>query len=241
VVDLTSLDLASGAVWDALLDLATKQPQGWTLVGAQMVALHGHERGRILARSTVDADLLVNVRAVQEGTAQLSQLLIDSGFELEGVDAFGVGHRFTDGRVKIDVLAPDGLAKGKPELTITIPPAHTVSVPGGTQALRRSRPVEIKRGERTGHIPRPDLLGAILVKTRAVEVDDLPEAQLSDLAFLLGLIEDPRQLATQFQGKERGWLRRRKELLEREHPAWRDLPQEEADGGHIAFRIMTGL
>ena len=240
MVDLTGLDPASGAVWDALLDLATKQPEGWTLVGAQMVCLHGYERGRILARSTVDADLLVNVRAVQDGTAQFSQLLVDSGFELDGVDAFGVGHRFTDGRVKIDVLAPDGLAKGKPGLT-TIPPARTVSVPGGTQALQRSRPVEIRRSERIGHIPRPDLLGAILVKARAVEVDDVPEAQLSDLAFLLGLAEDPRQLATRFLGKERSWLRRRKELLDRGHSAWRDLPQEEADGGHIAFRIMTGL
>jgi hypothetical protein len=240
VVDLTAIDSASGAVWDALLDLASRQPTGWTLVGAQMVSLHGRERGRVPPSATVDADVLVNVRVVQDATARFCKLLVDSGYELEGVDAFGIGHRFTDGRVKIDVLAPDGLAKGKAHLT-TIPPARTVSVPGGTQALRRSRFVDIKRGKRAGQIPCPDILGAILVKARAAEVDDVPESQLSDLAFLLGLVEDPRQLANKFQGKERSWLRRRKELLDRNHRAWWDLPDEDADNGQIAFRIMAGV
>ncbi|MBW1808879.1 MAG: hypothetical protein JRJ19_01980 [Deltaproteobacteria bacterium] len=205
-----------------------------------MVALHGREHGRIPPRATQDADVLVNLRIVQDGTARFSRLLVQSGYELEGVDAFGVGHRFTDGRVKIDVLAPDGLAKGKTQL-ITIPPARTVSVPGGTQALRRSRRVDIKRGVRTGQIQCPDLLGAVLVKARAVEVADLPESQLIDLVFLFALIDDPRQLIGQFQGREQSWLRRRKELLDREHRAWRYLSVEDADNGHIAFRIMAGL
>jgi len=240
MVDLTAIDSASGAVWDALLDLASRQPTGWTLVGAQMVALHGRERGRVPPRGTVDADVLVDVRIVENATARFSKLLVDSGYELEGVDAFGVGHRFTDGRVKIDVLAPDGLERGKAHLT-TIPPARTISVPGGTQALGLSRLVDIKRGSRTGQISCPDLLGAILLKARAVEVDDVPESQLSDLAFLLGLVEDPRQLASQFQGKERTWLRRREELMDRYQRAWRNLPDEDADNGHIAFRIMAGF
>lgn len=240
MVDLTALDSSSGAVWDALLDLASRQPEGWTLIGALMVSLHGRENGRIPPRATLDADILVDARVVQDGTTKFSQLLVDSGYELEGVDAFGVGHRFSDGRVKIDVLAPDGLSKSKTRLT-TIPPARTVSVPGGTQALRRSRFVDIKRGLRTGRIPCPDLLGAILVKTRAVEVHDMPESQLSDLAFLLVLAENPRWLANQFQGRERSWLRRRKELLDRDHRAWRDLPDQDVDNGHSAFRIMAGF
>jgi hypothetical protein len=239
VLDLSGLDATAGPAWDALLDLASRKPEGWTLIGAQMVAVHGWERGRNLPRATVDVDVLVNVRVIQDGTAGFSRVLVADGYELEGVDAFGIGHRFSNGRIKVDVLAPDGLAGGKTRLT-TVPPARTVSVPGGTQALRRSRQVEIKRGSRAGQIPCPDLLGAILLKARAVEVGDVPEAQLSDLAFLLGLVEDPRRLGQQLQGRERGWLRRRRKLLDRSDKAWRDLPEEMADNGCIAFRILSG-
>jgi hypothetical protein len=142
--------------------------------------------------------------------------------------------------VKIDVLAPDGLDKRRARLT-TVPPARTISVPGGTQALQRSRFVEVCLGELTGRVPRPDLLGAILIKARAVEVDDVPEAQLGDLAFLLTLVPDPRILSDQLRGKERSWLRRRRELLERTARPWRGLPDENADNGHITFCILTGL
>lgn len=150
-----------------------------------------------------------------------------------------VGHRLTDGRVKVDVLAPDVRVRNQKTLT-TIAPARTVCVPGGTQALHRSRPLGIKRGERTGQVPRPDLLGALLIKTRAVDVDDLPDAQRRDLAFLLSLVEDPRSLASGLKGKERSWLRRRAELLDPGHPAWRTLADEEAANGRTALRILTG-
>jgi hypothetical protein len=240
MADLTDMDPASGAVWDALLDLSARQPRGWTLVGAQMVILLGHESGRVLPRATADADLVVDVRSVRGGTAQLSSLLVDIGFELEGVDAFGVGHRFGKGDARIDVLAPDGLPKSNKRLTTTIPPAHTVSVPGGTQALHRTRLVDIQRDQRVGQVPCPDLLGAILVKARAVDVADLPEAQLSDLAFLFGLVEDPRRLSTDLQGNERNWLKRRAELLNRDHPAWRSVPEDAVSDAYIAMRILSG-
>jgi hypothetical protein len=55
------------------------------------------------------------------------------------------------------------------------------------------------------------------------------------------LISDPRALATQLRGKERSWLRRRKDLLERAAQPWWRLPDEDADNGHIALRIITGL
>lgn len=240
MVDLTDLKSIPGEIWDALLDLASQRPDGWCLIGAQMVSLHGREYGRTPPRGTVDADVLVNVRIVQNQMARFARLLVNSGYDLEGVDTTGIGHRFTNGRVKIDLLAPDGLAKVKANLT-TIPPARTVSVPGGTQALNRSHLVDVKRGNRTGKIPCPNLLGAILIKSRAVEVDDVPESQLSDLAFLFSLVEDPRLLTSQFQGKERSWLRRRKELLDRDHRAWRRLTDKEADNGNIALRIMAKL
>jgi hypothetical protein len=39
-------------------------------------------------------------------------------------------------------------------------------------------------------LPRPNLLGAILVKTRAIAVDDAKDSQRIDVAFLLTLVED---------------------------------------------------
>jgi hypothetical protein len=43
------MDLPRGpmdGLWARLLDLAAAHPEGWTLVGAQMVALHAYERGK---------------------------------------------------------------------------------------------------------------------------------------------------------------------------------------------------
>jgi len=39
-------------------------------------------------------------------------------------------------------------------------------------------------------------------------VDDLPENQRSDVAFLFTLVEDPDELASQISANERRWLRR---------------------------------
>jgi hypothetical protein len=229
-------------LWVRLLELATAQPRGWTLVGAQMVALHAYERGRQPPRGSLDADVLANVRAVADATARLSSWLVAHGMHVDGVSADGIGHRFTDarGRVTIDVLAPDGLAPQRARL-LTVPPARTVCVPGGTQALQRSELVDVRLGERRGRLPRPDLLGAILIKSRAVEVDDAPEAQLGDVAFLLTLVEDPRALSTRLRGRERSWLRRRRELLDRAAACWRPLPPDDAENGHFAFRLLAGV
>jgi hypothetical protein len=240
MIELPVHEPLTNAIWQRLIELSALQPVGWTLVGAQMVALHGHEQGRKPPRGTSDADVLVNVRAVQDATERFSRMLVAQDFQLDGVSPEGIGHRFTDGTVKIDVLAPDGLDRRRARLT-TIPPARTVSVPGGTQALGRTQLVDVRLGGLRGQIPRPDLLGAILLKARAVDVDDVPDAQREDLAFLLTLISDPRALATQLRGKERSWLRRRKNLLERGAQPWWRLPDEEADNGHIAFRIIAGL
>jgi len=124
---------------------------------------------------------------------------------------------------------------------VVVPPARTLNVPGGTQALRRTQLVEIRLGDLVGQIPRPTLLGAILIKARAVEVDDVPDAQLSDLAFLLSLVEDPRALAGELRGKERTWLRRRRELHQRNARVWHDLLEDDADNAHISYCIFTGL
>jgi type IV secretory pathway TrbD component len=66
----------------------------------------------------------------------------------------------------MDVLAPDNVGP-RANLTTT-PPGRTVEVPGGTQALHRVEEVEVVlAGGSRGLVPRPDLLGAIVIKAGA--------------------------------------------------------------------------
>lgn len=88
-------------------------------------------------------------------------------------------------------------------------------------------------------MPVPNLAGAILLKVRAVEVDDVPQAQLRDLAFLLSLVEDPVALRNELSDPERGWLRRRAELSDRNAAPWRALSDDSADAGHAAYRMIS--
>ena len=237
MIDLSSATGAHGAVWDRLVRLGRERTEGWTLIGAQIVIALAKEHGRTYTRITADADLLADVRVLVHGVTELANQLTESGFELEGISADGIGHRFRDGNVAFDLLGPDTV-RNKAKL-ITVAPARTVCVPGANQALARSRRLDVQSPNERGFVPIPDLLGAILVKARAVDVDDVPEAQLADLAFLLSLVPDPRQLAQQVHRTERSWLRRRQELHNDNHPAWRRLTREDAENGMLALRILA--
>lgn len=207
-------DLGDGflEMWRELLLLARQVPVPWTLIGAHMVALHGWRAGRKEPRASKDADILVNARAAGGGTQKVSQALLSRGFSLDGVSPEGIGHRFVRGHVRLDVLGSDGV--GSHVSLQTVQGARTVEVPGGSQALRRTEMVEIRVGESSGEIPVPDILGAILVKVRAIEVDDVPRAQRADVAFLLSLVEDPEPLAAALSKSERRWLKRHPEFAD---------------------------
>ena len=207
-------DLGEGflEMWRELLLLAKQVPVPWALIGAHMVALHGWRAGRKELRASKDADILVNARVVGGGTQKVSQALLSRGFSLDGVSPEGIGHRFVKGHVRLDVLGSDGV--GSHVNLQTVQGARTVEVPGGSQALRRTEMVEIRVGESSGEIPVPDILGAILVKVRAIEVDDVPRAQRADVAFLLSLVEDPEPLAAALSKSERRWLKRHPEFAD---------------------------
>lgn len=235
-LDLPSIDDLSRDLWDALLEVAEHEPENWTLVGAQMVLLHALEHGRTPPRRTSDLDVIVNVRSVAMTPSRFASRLESLGYELEGVNADGVGHRFKRDRVKFDVLLPDGIGRrAKREIT---PGARTVEVPGGTQALQRTQMIDAQSETRSGTVPRPDLLGAILVKARAVGVDDVPDAQREDFAFLLSLVSDPYEMSGQLSNSERAWLRERTELLNPSAAAWQSV--DNADDGRLALEVLLG-
>ena len=235
MIRMVAMDAQDESVWQSLLELSARYPEGWTLIGARMVTLYAIESGRTPPRFSLDADALVNVRVIPHGTQRFSKLLLELGYELVDVSGFGHGHRFRRGDVTIDVLAPDGL--NSVDLRITVPPLHTVEVPGGTQALQRTERVDVELGNQRGTIPRPSLLGAILVKTRAIAVDDAKDSQRLDLAFLLTLVADPQELAAALVPSERRWLKARPEMDDPERTWWR-AQGEQRDWGIYVLRTL---
>lgn len=237
MIEVPDLGEQFHGMWIELIHLAAVPPAPWVLIGAHMVAMHGWQRGQEPIRPSRDADILVNARAIADGTARMSEALIDRDYKLDGISPEGIGHRFVREGVSIDVLGPDGL--GERSDLRTVSGAHTVRVPGGTQALRRKQDVDVRSGSTRGTLPIPTLLGAILVKIRAIEVDDQPDAQRRDVAFLLSLVEDPDPLEVDLSKSERGWLRR--------HPYFADPANQsyfgigDAADAAISFRRLSGI
>lgn len=236
MIELTPRDETERTLWAATLDLSELLARlPWSLVGAQMVILHAFEAGEAPGRSTGDLDLLFDVRAYVGATSEAAERLLMAGFTHIGPSPDGIAHRFKRGDVVDDALAPDGL--GPRTARATIRGARTVQVPGGSQALRRTEVVDVTLDDRVGRLRRPSLLGAILLKVRAV--DAAPEEAAKhrgDLAFLLGIVADPRSLAAELSRSERRWLRARSELRDRGHSAWRMSPRP--DDAFLALEIL---
>jgi hypothetical protein len=237
VIELVAANKKDLAVWETILEISEWFPASWTLIGARMVQLHAMAAGREVPRVSLDADALADVRAMPGATSRLSASLIEHGFVLGEMSTFGLAHRFVRDGVSIDVLAPDGL-RGE-HARLTVGKLHTVQVPGGTQGLRRTVVQDVRIGRRRGRIPVPNLLGAILLKARAVAVDDVPDNQRIDLALLLSLVGDVEQIQAELWPTEKSWLRRRGEMSDANTACWRFLRPDDAQRGLATFRQLT--
>ena len=238
LVRLPTLPGHDDELWAALIELSELRPGEWTLVGGQMVFLHAMEHGVEPPRVSTDLDVLVNARVVTGGIREFVAAIEAVGFGLVGTSPEGIAHRYRRAGVSVDVLAPEGLGP-RTDLTTT-PPGRTLQVPGGTQALDRTELVPVTFGGEEGFVPRPSLLGAIVGKAVAVDVDDVPEAQRTDLALLLSLVDDPLELARELTKKDRQRLRSRSEMAEADQPFWTSLPEGLADRGRAAYRLLVG-
>lgn len=159
---------AQTASWHALMDLHERHPDGWTLVGGQMVHLHCAERDHTPTRPTDDADAVLDVRAEPHFHESFTTTLADLGFAFH-TSGEGLQHRWVNGLAQIDVLLPDGVG----ERATSRPGAGgspTLATPGGTQALRRSETVAVTVAGRAGHVRRPNLVGALVIKAAAHSV-----------------------------------------------------------------------
>ena len=169
VVVLPGLAGQQAQAWNTLLALAEDLGEGWTLIGGQMVLLHQAERQPAGAgpvdgaslRWSYDVDVVVNLRTSRTRMSHIDSVLRDHGFEQQLAP---IGHRYVDGSGTVfDVLAPDHLGRHLPRLGR----GNTLQAAGGTQALKRSGLVEVEHNRQRAPIPRPDLVGALLIKIAA--------------------------------------------------------------------------
>lgn len=195
MIVMPAMPAAQEQVWHHLFTISARLPQGWTVVGGQMVHLHCAERGVAPHRTTVDADAVVDIRAqgremLERFTGELQRL----GFTSPGVSAEGHEHRWLNGDAQIDVLIPHGLSS--PHLITGITGSPTVMTRGGEQALRRSEIVEVTVGDVVGTVPRPDLVGALVIKAAAMaNAGTALGRHRADFALLATMIQPSDTLA----------------------------------------------
>lgn len=246
---LPELGGPSEELWTLLLDIAERLTAKWSIVGGQMVMLHGLENGRAAPRVSADIDAVVDLRTDQAGLSKLVAVLTDLGLEpVAEPGPNGLMHKYarpnSDASVdvavpptEVDVLVPEGLGPAaKVETSLG---GRAFAAPGTTQALDRTELVPVTFQGRIQSVPRPNLLGAIVGKSVARVADDKdPERHARDLAFLLSLVQDPSELKRLLTPKDQKRLRLAAQKLTMESPAWEEL-QDYADDARDAWRILV--
>ena len=241
-VTLPPLAAPVDELWHLLLDMNEAVSAPWTLIGGQMVLLHALEHGVVPPQISQDGDVIADVRADPAAIHAIVGWLDNAGFSLDGVSPQMLAHRYvcssatSERPIVVDVLAPDGVGD-RTDLSTT-PPGRTVQVPGGSQALHRTKLVTVTHEDRTGRIPRPSLLAAIVSKAAALDLPGDPARHHRDLALLLCLLPDPFEAREQTGSKDRHRLRAATALLDEDHIAWTLAPTGRREAGHAALRIL---
>jgi hypothetical protein len=194
-------DIDEPEVWN-LVRWMTERSSDWVLIGGLMVATFDIEYGDPW-RQTHDIDSLFDVRhavrgAIRDHVDELRQV----GFEFVTARE-GLGHRLVRGDLILDVLSTDHFPEDP--LVSLSPRLETFQTPGGSQAIKRRELVDVSfRGE-AFLLPRPNLLGAILIKAAASKHARRPKDH-RDLAHLVAKVEDPMTLRSDLRSHERRLL-----------------------------------
>ncbi|MCZ7532827.1 MAG: hypothetical protein M5U23_05405 [Acidimicrobiia bacterium] len=204
------------ATWALLGNLYEDFPSGWLLIGGLMVYLHGAESGQTMRRVTTDADILIRVKVIHDGTRQVATWLQERGLEFEGASAMEIGHRFSGGGISVDVLVQGHL--GVRAERRTVGQNRAPEAPGGTalQAAGEVVPIITSTGGLV-RVPRPTLPAAIIGKSKAAIRLSSPLRHVQDLAFLLGLLVDPLTVADGLTASDVRILARAVKQIEEAH------------------------
>ncbi len=253
-VKIAPHDETSRKLWKTIFSIAEQLNGEWTLVGGLMVQLHAYANSvdvrttdvrtttdvDILVRTTTDIDILANSRTVPSSTEEISRSLMQLGFtQLPPTSVIrpDVAFVYERDEQQVDVLAPDGVDESKPK---TSDGTRTVPIPGGSQALKRSIPMRVVMDDGSRATVRaPTLLGAILIKARALPVHDDPEAQRQDLVSLLSYVKDPLEMRGELSKAEAKWLRTIEDQLNFDDPFLaRIVPAADVARAKATFQLL---
>lgn len=196
------------AGWMALLDVAERMPNGWSLVGGQLVHLHCIERGGSPPRPTTDLDAVLDVRAYPEMLKRFTAVLVDLGFHSDGQSSQGHQHRWKRGDgAQFDVLIPRHLGEVAANRR-GVTGGTTIAAPGSQQALDRTETVEVGVAGRLGTVRRPNLIGALVGKaaTTQILIDPARERHKIDFATLASLLQIADLRRAEFSKLDRQYL-----------------------------------
>lgn len=240
-VTLDPPDEQSRALWHNALSLMSELDSDWTLVGGLMVQLLAVRYGVPSTRLTVDIDILADSRRRPSSTERIGATLTKLGFEAAGQARLRdpeTAFRFERAGTVVDLLAPEKAGRRRPPKTVGN--FQTIEIPGGTQALARSETLHVRLDDAEGNVRTPTLLGAILLKARAIRSSHRDQDR-DDLVVLLACIEDPIALREDLKRTERGWLRAADAALALDGP---DLPSrfatDQLDRARAAYRLLAG-
>ncbi|MEZ0065022.1 hypothetical protein ABIA32_001010 [Streptacidiphilus sp. MAP12-20] len=248
-IELPAMGGATDALWHLLMRLAQSIDVPWTLVGGQMVMLHGLQRGRPSPRVSADIDTVIDVRTEPRGMRRVVATLLALDLEPAGMPSpDGLMHRYVKPGTgvavdlavpgaSVDVLVPEGL--GPTADVGTSLGGRAFPVQGASQALGRTQIVPVRYDGIDANVPRPDLLGAIVCKAVAAVVDyKSPERHTRDLAFLCTLAEDPFLLAAQLTSKDRKRMSAAAHKLHADSATWREL-ESFGEDGRATWQLLT--
>jgi hypothetical protein len=190
------------------MELSERVETGWTLIGGQLVHLHCAERGLTPARPTNDVDTVVDIRASPDMLETFTRALTDIGF-IPDTSGDGIQHRWNRDLAQFDVLIPEGVGE-RAASRVGVGGAPTISAPGTTQALARTDVVEVMVGSKTGAVPRPTLVGALVAKAAArteIVADRARSRHCTDFVVLANLIAASDFRDVDLNAKDRRRLR----------------------------------
>lgn len=215
----------------------------WTVVGGLMVMAHCVEHGVPFARATGDADIAVGVFTHRRALRDLTRHLASIGFtDITPAPLAGppLSYRWSRSPVIIDLLVPERV-NDQLSVPMTASRLPAVELPGVQQALARSERVTLRLdGGREGPFIRPDLLGALTIKSAAAVADRRdPDRHLGDLVSLadsLAASGEVVRFTREIRPEDRGRITRGVALLTPAH--WRRAADSVA--AHDAIDLLLG-
>lgn len=237
-VVLTGLTERQRQSWLGLLDVAADFPDGWCLVGGQMVHLYCQERGFSPSRPTNDGDVVLDVRAQPNVLRDFTGALGSVGFISAGVSPEGHQHRWVRDKASIDVLIPRGLG-GAAGSKKGITGGTTLATPGAQQAIKRSELVTVQVDEAIGTIRRPSMVGALVAKAAAYSVpsDSAKERHLTDFATLAAMARGSDRIGQQLTARDLHYLIPMLTALDNSRRLWTSI--EGAERGVMALAAIA--